>query len=164
VVHDAADRQRLLQRSLNEIVFPASVLQPPMFDPRADDAANYGAIGAVIGHEISHGFDDAGSQFDGTGNLRVWWTDEDRKRFDAKTRIARRAVLGVLAGPGYTINGEPALGENIADNSGSRSPTRRTTARSAASPRRDRRHDRRRSASSTVSRSRTAARRASRCC
>ena len=71
--------------SLNEIVFPASVLQPPFFDPTADDAANYGAIGAIIGHEISHGFDDEGSQYDGSGNLRMWWTEDDRKRFDAKT-------------------------------------------------------------------------------
>jgi predicted metalloendopeptidase len=106
------------QASMNEIVFPASVLQPPMFDPRADDAANYGAIGAIIGHEISHGFDDQGSQYDGTGNLRVWWTDDDRKRFDAKTQILVAQYSAFSPVPGYTINGELTLGENIADNSG----------------------------------------------
>ena len=103
---------------LNEIVFPASVLQPPLFDPRADDAANYGAIGATIGHEISHGFDDEGSQYDGTGNLRVWWTEEDRNRFDAKTKtlVAQYSAFSPI--PGYHLNGELTLGENIADNAG----------------------------------------------
>jgi putative endopeptidase len=104
--------------SLNEVVFPASVLQPPFFDPSADDAVNYGAIGAIIGHEISHGFDDEGSQFDGTGNLRVWWTDDDRKRFEAKTGqlVAQYSAFSPFAG--YHVNGELTLGENIADNSG----------------------------------------------
>jgi putative endopeptidase len=94
------------------------VLQPPFFDPRADDAVNYGAIGAIIGHEISHGFDDEGSQFDGTGNLRVWWTDEDRKRFEAKTRllVAQYAAFSPFAG--YHVNGELTLGENLADLTG----------------------------------------------
>ncbi|MEO7057698.1 MAG: M13-type metalloendopeptidase [Caldimonas sp.] len=103
---------------MNEIVFPAAVLQPPFFDPAADDAVNYGAIGAIIGHEISHGFDDQGSQFDGAGNLRVWWTAEDRKRFSAKTKalVAQYSAFSPL--PGYTVNGELTLGENIADNSG----------------------------------------------
>ena len=104
--------------SLNEIVFPASVLQPPFFDPGADDAVNYGAIGAIIGHEISHGFDDAGSQFDGTGNLRVWWTDEDRTRFEAKTRILVSQYSAFSPFAGYHVDGELTLGENIADNSG----------------------------------------------
>jgi putative endopeptidase len=72
--------------SRNEIVFPAGILQPPFFDAGADDAVNYGGIGSVIGHEISHAFDDQGSRFDGNGNLRNWWTDDDRSRFDAKTR------------------------------------------------------------------------------
>ncbi len=104
--------------SLNEIVFPASVLQPPLFDPSAEDAVNYGAIGAIIGHEISHGFDDAGSQFDGAGNLRVWWTEADRARYNAKTRalVAQYAAFSPL--PGYHLNGELTLGENIADNAG----------------------------------------------
>ena len=79
---DAADCQRLLQATFNEIVFPAGILQPPFYDPKADDAVNYGGMGAVIGHEISHGFDDQGSQFDGQGNLREWWTADDRKNFD----------------------------------------------------------------------------------
>ena len=69
---------------MNEIVFPAAILQPPFFDWTADDAVNYGAIGAVIGHEIGHGFDDQGSRYDGTGNLVDWWTDEDRARFDER--------------------------------------------------------------------------------
>ena len=104
--------------TMNEIVFPASVLQPPFFDPAADDALNYGAIGAIIGHEISHGFDDKGSQYDGSGNLRQWWTADDRKRFEAKTRalVAQYSAFSPL--PGYTLNGELTLGENIADNSG----------------------------------------------
>ncbi len=69
--------------SMNEIVFPAAILQPPFFDLEADDAVNYGGIGAVIGHEIGHGFDDQGSRYDGTGALRDWWTEADRERFDA---------------------------------------------------------------------------------
>ena len=119
VVHHAADRQRLLQRrrSTRSSSRP-SVLQPPFFDPKADDAVNYGAIGAIIGHEISHGFDDEGSQFDGTGNLRDWWTDEDRKRFEAKTRILVSQYSAFSPFAGYHVNGELTLGENIADNAG----------------------------------------------
>ena len=104
--------------SLNEIVFPASVLQPPFFDPQADDAVNYGSIGAIIGHEISHGFDDEGSQFDGRGNLRVWWTAEDRARFHAKTQVLVSQYSAFSPFPGYHVNGELTLGENIADNAG----------------------------------------------
>jgi putative endopeptidase len=104
--------------SLNEIVFPASVLQPPMFDPDADDAVNYGAIGSVIGHEISHGFDDSGSQFDGSGNLRQWWSEEDRRRFEARTRRLATQYAAFEPLPGYHLNGELTLGENIADNAG----------------------------------------------
>ena len=103
---------------LNEIVFPAAMLQPPFFDRAADDAANYGAIGAVIGHEISHGFDDQGSQYDGRGNLRNWWTKEDRRRFAAKTRALIAQYDAYRPVPGYRINGALTLGENIADNSG----------------------------------------------
>jgi predicted metalloendopeptidase len=104
--------------TLNEIVFPASVLQPPFFDADADDAVNYGAIGTIIGHEISHGFDDEGSQFDGTGNLRAWWSAADRQRFEDKTKVlvAQYSAFTPLAG--YQLNGELTLGENIADNSG----------------------------------------------
>jgi len=104
--------------SLNEIVFPAAVLQPPFFDPNADDALNYGAIGTIIGHEISHGFDDSGSQYDGTGNLRLWWTAEDRQRFEAKTRLLVDQYSAFSPLPGYTVDGQLTLGENIADNSG----------------------------------------------
>ena len=104
--------------AFNEIVFPAAILQPPFFRPDADDAVNYGAIGAVIGHEISHGFDDKGSQYDGAGHLRLWWTPEDRKRFEAKTRILVDTYSAFSPLPGYTVNGELTLGENIADNSG----------------------------------------------
>jgi putative endopeptidase len=103
---------------LNEIVFPAAYLQPPNFDPKSDDAANYGAIGAVIGHEMSHGFDDEGSQFDASGNLRDWWTKEDHQRFAAKTATLVAQYDAFQAMPGYKVNGKLTLGENIADNSG----------------------------------------------
>ena len=103
---------------MNEIVFPAVILQPPFFDPKAEDAVNYGAIGGVIGHEISHGFDDQGSQYDGLGNLRNWWTEEDNKRFAAKTGALVKQFAGYSPVPGYFINGELTLGENIADTSG----------------------------------------------
>jgi len=105
----------------NEIVFPAAILQPPFFDAAADDAANYGAIGAVIGHEISHGFDDQGSQYDGDGNLLNapgWFTQADLGRFKKRSKalVAQYSVYSTV--PGYPINGELTLGENIADNSG----------------------------------------------
>lgn len=102
----------------NEIVFPAAILQPPFFNSSADDAVNYGAIGAVIGHEISHGFDDQGSQYDGLGNLRDWWTKEDHDKFAAKTAALVKQYAAFSPVPGYPINGELTLGENIADNSG----------------------------------------------
>lgn len=103
---------------LNDITFPAAILQPPFFDMAADDAANYGAIGAVIGHEISHGFDDQGSQFDGNGKLRNWWTPDDRKAFEAigAQLVAQFDAYEPL--PGQKVNGKLTLGENIADLSG----------------------------------------------
>ncbi|MBD8531371.1 MULTISPECIES: M13 family metallopeptidase [unclassified Massilia] len=104
--------------SMNEIVFPAAILQPPFFDMRADDAVNYGAIGAVIGHEIGHGFDDKGSQSDGEGNLRDWWTKEDRAAFQARADMLVKQYNGYSPIPGYNVNGELTLGENIGDNSG----------------------------------------------
>jgi putative endopeptidase len=104
--------------TMNEIVFPASILQPPFFDMSADDAVNYGGIGAVIGHEIGHGFDDAGSQSDGDGNLRDWWTADDRAKFKAKTQMLVKQFNGYSPQPGLNVNGELALGENIGDNSG----------------------------------------------
>ena len=104
--------------SRNEIVFPAAILQPPFFDMGADDAMNYGAIGAVIGHEISHGFDDQGSKFDGDGVLRNWWTDADRNAFDAigAGLVAQYEAYEPL--PGRRLNGRLTLGENIADLAG----------------------------------------------
>ncbi len=104
--------------TMNEIVFPASILQPPFFDAGADDAVNYGAIGAVIGHEISHGFDDKGSQSDGDGNLRDWWSADDRKNFASKTDALVKQYGAYSPLPGYQVNGELTLGENIADNAG----------------------------------------------
>ncbi|MEP6502483.1 MAG: M13-type metalloendopeptidase [Betaproteobacteria bacterium] len=102
----------------NEIVFPAAILQPPFFNVAADDAVNYGAIGAVIGHEISHGFDDKGSKLDGDGRLRNWWTDDDRKAFEAVTDrlVAQYETYQPI--PGQHLNGKLTLGENIADLSG----------------------------------------------
>jgi len=104
--------------SFNEIVFPAAILQPPFFDMAADDAINYGGIGAVIGHEISHGFDDQGSEYDGDGKLDNWWTEADRKAFKALTSqlVAQYAAYEPV--PGHPLNGELTLGENIADLSG----------------------------------------------
>ncbi|MFC4929393.1 M13 family metallopeptidase [Massilia sp. GCM10023247] len=104
--------------SMNEIVFPAAILQPPFFDMRADDAVNYGAIGAVIGHEIGHGFDDKGSQSDGDGNLRDWWTKEDRDAFQKRADMLVKQYNGYSPLPGYNVNGELTLGENIGDLSG----------------------------------------------
>jgi putative endopeptidase len=102
----------------NEIVFPAAFLQPPYFNMQADDAANYGAIGSVIGHEISHGFDDKGRQYDGDGNLRDWWTAEDDERFKAKAAGLVKQYGAFEALPGLKVNGELTLGENIGDLSG----------------------------------------------
>ncbi|WP_151714149.1 M13 family metallopeptidase [Acinetobacter bereziniae] len=104
--------------SLNEIVFPAAILQPPFFDMNADDAVNYGAIGAIIGHEISHGFDDQGSQFDELGNMKNWWTAEDHRKFKEKTNALVAQYNAYEPIKGYHVNGELTLGENIADNSG----------------------------------------------
>jgi len=105
---------------MNEIVFPAAILQPPFFTADADDAVNYGGIGAVIGHEIGHGFDDQGSQFDGGGALRNWWTDQDRQAFEALTArlVAQYDALSPTAAPGHHVNGRLTLGENIGDLAG----------------------------------------------
>jgi len=102
---------------MNEIVFPAAILQPPFFDATADDAANYGGIGAVIGHEIGHGFDDQGSKYDGDGNLSDWWTDSDRVEFDKRSTalIAQYDQLEPSAAPGHKVNGALTVGENIGD-------------------------------------------------
>jgi putative endopeptidase len=100
---------------LNEIVFPAAILQPPFFNLEADDAVNYGAIGAVIGHEIGHGFDDAGSRFDGDGVLRNWWTDEDRDEFEKRTDRLVAQYSAFAPFDDLNVNGEFTLGENIGD-------------------------------------------------
>jgi putative endopeptidase len=102
----------------NEIVFPAAILQPPFFNVKADDAVNYGGIGAVIGHEISHGFDDQGSQFDADGNLHDWFTKDDHAKFSAKTKALVAQYNAHEPVPNFHVNGELTLGENIADNSG----------------------------------------------
>ncbi|MBP7768181.1 MAG: M13 family metallopeptidase [Prevotella sp.] len=102
----------------NEICFPAAILQPPFFDPEADDAVNYGAIGGVIGHEMSHGFDDQGSQFDKTGNQRDWWTAQDKTNYNARTKVLADYFSAFEALPGVKVNGLQTLGENIGDNGG----------------------------------------------
>jgi putative endopeptidase len=104
--------------SVNEIVFPAGILQRPAFDPDADDAFNYGSAGATIGHEISHGFDDQGSQYDSDGNLRDWWTPEDHAKFKAKTEQLIKEYDAFEPVPGFHVNGALTLGENIADIAG----------------------------------------------
>ncbi|HEX3912877.1 MAG TPA: M13 family metallopeptidase [Steroidobacteraceae bacterium] len=104
--------------SVNEIVFPAGQLQPPAFNPAADDAFNYGSAGATIGHEISHGFDDQGSQYDSDGNLRDWWTAEDHAKFKAKTALLIKEYDAFEPVPGFHVNGALTLGENIADIAG----------------------------------------------
>ena len=100
---------------MNEIVFPAGILQPPFFDPTADDAVNYGAIGMVIGHEMSHGFDDAGSRYDAEGNLKEWWTADDRKAYESRQDLVVQQYESYEPLPGQRINGKLTLGENIGD-------------------------------------------------
>ena len=99
----------------NEIVFPAGILQPPFFNAEADDAVNYGSIGAVIGHEVTHGFDDQGSRFDAEGNLKMWWTPEDRKQFDERAACVVNQFNGYEVQPKLFMDGKLTLGENIAD-------------------------------------------------
>ena len=104
----------------NEICFPAAILQPPFYNPNADDAVNYGAIGVVIAHEMTHGFDDQGSQFDKLGNMNDWWTKEDRSAFEAKTNILVEQFNAIEILPGLFADGKFSLGENIADQGGLR--------------------------------------------
>jgi len=101
--------------TMNEIAFPAGILQPPFFDPKADDAVNYGAIGWVIGHEMTHGFDDSGSQFDAEGNLKNWWTEADKKAYQARTDLVVKQYDAYEPLPGERVNGKLTVGENIAD-------------------------------------------------
>jgi predicted metalloendopeptidase len=106
--------------TLNEMCFPAGILQPPFFDEKADDAANYGAIGSTIGHELTHGFDDEGRQYDSAGNLKNWWTDDDAKGFQERAERVARQYDSFEVLPGLYINGHQTLGENIADVGGLR--------------------------------------------
>lgn len=105
---------------LNTINFPAGILQPPFFDTSMDDAANLGAIGTIIGHELTHGFDDEGRKFDPSGNLRDWWTAEDGKKFEERVKCVSDEYSGFEATPGTNVNGDLTLGENTADNGGVR--------------------------------------------
>jgi len=100
---------------MNDINFPAGVLQPPLYDAKMDDAPNYGDTGGTIGHELTHGFDDEGSQFDAKGNLKNWWTKEDRTRFEQRTACVRDQYAGYTVVDDVHINGELTLGENVAD-------------------------------------------------
>jgi len=101
--------------TMNEIVFPAGILQPPFFDPKADDAVNYGSLGFVIGHEMTHGFDDSGSQFDAEGNLKNWWTEADKKAYESRTDLVVKQYDAYEPLKGEHVNGKLTLGENIAD-------------------------------------------------
>jgi putative endopeptidase len=105
---------------MNEIVFPAGILQPPFFDPKADDAVNYGGMGAVIGHELTHGFDDEGRKYDAQGNLRDWWTKEDADRFTAQANLVVDQFSSYVAVDSLHLNGRLTLGENLADLNGLR--------------------------------------------
>ena len=102
----------------NEICFPAAILQPPFFNADADDAVNYGGIGVVIGHEMSHGFDDQGRLFDKDGNMADWWTAEDAEKFNAKAKVLVAQFDEVEVVPGVHANGQLSLGENIGDHGG----------------------------------------------
>lgn len=126
MAHDSANGQCYYNPTTNEICFPAAILQPPFFNPAADDAVNYGAIGVVIGHEMTHGFDDQGRQFDKDGNMNNWWTDADAEAFKQKTDILVKQfdAIEVLPArgdqPAIFANGSLCLGENIADQGGLR--------------------------------------------
>ena len=99
----------------NEIVFPAAILQYPFFNKESDNAMNYGGIGAVIGHEMTHAFDDEGSKFDGRGDLKNWWTKKDRGQFEKKAKIVEKQFNAYSVAPGIQVNGKLTLGENLAD-------------------------------------------------
>src|SRR5206468_11630179 len=101
--------------SLRDIVFPAGILQPPAFDANADPAINYGAVGGIIGHELTHGFDDQGRKFDAEGKLNDWWTAEDARTFEARAKVLGEQYSKFEPLPGAKVNGELTMGENIAD-------------------------------------------------
>jgi putative endopeptidase len=100
---------------MNDVNFPAGVLQPPLYDPKMDDAPNYGNTGGTIGHELTHGFDDQGSQYDAEGNLKDWWTKEDREKFDARTKCVDDQYSSYITVDDVHVNGKLTLGENVAD-------------------------------------------------
>jgi len=106
--------------SMNDINFPAGILQSPFYDAKASDALNYGHAGAIIGHELTHGFDDEGRQFDGQGNLKDWWTGDDGKKFEKKAQCTADEYTGFVAVDDVHVNGKLTLGENTADNGGTR--------------------------------------------
>jgi putative endopeptidase len=106
--------------TLNEMCFPAGILQPPFFEEKADDATNYGALASTIGHELTHGFDDQGRQYDAAGNLKDWWTEADAKGFNERAEIVAKQYDAYEVLPGLRINGHQTLGENIADIGGLR--------------------------------------------
>ncbi|HEX6504211.1 MAG TPA: M13 family metallopeptidase [Terriglobales bacterium] len=118
----------------NDINFPAGILQPPFFDQSVDDAVNYGGIGVVIGHELTHGFDDQGSKFDGQGNLSNWWTDQDRQEFDSRTGCVANEYSSFVAVDDVHLNGRLTLGENTADNGGVRIALSALNTQRAAKP------------------------------
>ena len=106
--------------SFNEIVFPAGILQPPFFDKTMDDGVNFGGIGLVIGHELTHGFDDQGRKFDPQGNLHDWWTEQDGKEFEKRVSCVADEYSNFVAVDDQKLNGRLTLGENTADNGGAR--------------------------------------------
>ena len=116
--NDSAEVNAYYDPSMNDINFPAGILQPAFYDPKQDDAVNYGHIGAVIGHELTHGFDDEGKKFDGKGNLDDWWTAEDTKNFEARTDCLVNEYGNFVAVDDVKVNGKLTLGENTADNGG----------------------------------------------
>ena len=120
----------------NSINFPAGILQPPFFDPRRDMAVNYGGIGAVIGHEMTHGFDDQGRKFDGDGNLRDWWTPQDGAEFEKRAACIANEYSGFTAVDDVKLNGRLTLGENTADNGGVRVAYHGAGRRAQAAPER----------------------------
>jgi len=124
--HASADHQRSYNATRNEITFPAAILQPPFFDAEADDAVNYGGIGGAIGHEMSHGFDDRGSQFDADGNLHDWFTKADHDKFAEKAKALVAQYNAYEPVPDYHVNGALTLGETSATIPVWRLPTRHT--------------------------------------
>ncbi len=122
------------QAAQNDINFPAGILQPPFFDQQQDDAVNYGGIGVVIGHELTHGFDDQGSKFDAEGNLRNWWTEKDREEFDKRTSCVANEYSSFIAVDDVHLNGRLTLGENTADNGGVRIALSALNTQRAAKP------------------------------